>query len=294
MGMRSSPSWLPTGLAAVALAVAFVALWHDGAVPAPPAAIEQVVADGDTAALRRELLAVKQRLALLESAAPRQEVFDQTRIEEMIAKALVAGTGSSAVPTAARSVPAGSPAAGAATARLLQELAQTPSGPQRDAIWQQLKELGGVDAAVTYFERVAAAQPQSADAQTDLGTAYIQKMLQATDEAQRIELGQKVDAQFDRALALQPDHWEARFRKAVGLTYGPALSGRQDAAIAHFETLVSQQANQPATAQFAQTYVYLGRLYAQRGDMAKAQRIWQQGLALHPTDAELRQVASRQ
>jgi len=293
MVANAALSWSACGLAGAALGVSLVALLRESALPAPhDAPAVTAAADGDDTSLRREVTALKQRLALLESAAPRQEVFDQTRIEELIAKALVGSSRGAALPATA-SVPAGSPAAAAATARLVQELAQAPPGAQRDALWQRLRELGGVDAAVAHFERVAASLPQSADAQTDLGTALIQKMLQTQDEAQRVEIGKKIEGQFDQALALQPDHWEARFRKAVGLTYGPALSGRQDEAITHFETLMTQQAQRPASAQFAQTYLYLGRLYAQRGDVQKAQEVWQQGLARHPQDAELQQTMRR-
>lgn len=286
--------WLPTVIAGLALAVGTVALLRDPGATTPGAALTpQDARADDPSALRSELAALRQRVAALETATPRQEVFDQGRIEQMIAKALVAKDGAAGGVPVARVAPAGSPAAAAATARLLQELAQTSDGAQRDELWKQLRELGGVDAAIEQFEKLAQAQPGSADAQTDLGAAYIQKLLQTTDENQRIELGKKIDAQFDQALALQPDHWEARFRKAVGLTYGPALSGRQDEAIGHFEKLVEQQANRSANAQYAQTYLYLGRLYAQRGDTAKAQQIWQQGLARHPQDAELLRATTR-
>ena len=91
----------------------------------------------------------------------------------------------------------------------------------------------------------------------------------------------------DRGAAQRLDpREEARFRKAVGLTYGPTLSSRQGEAIAHFEKLVAQQVNLPSDPRFAQTYLYLGRLHAQRGDAARARQIWQEGLARHPKDAE--------
>lgn len=283
--------WLSVGLAGAALVAALAALLREPASPldAPPAA---AASTNDDAALRAAIAALQQRVAVLESTSPRQEVFDQQRIEEMIAKALL-DAGEARSPAAARELAKGSPAATAAAARLVQELAQTPAGPLRDELWQKLHELGGIDAAVAHFERMAAAQPGSADAQTELGAAYIEKMLRTPDEQQRIELGKKVDAQFDRALELQPDHWEARFRKAIGLTYGPTLSGRQGEAIAHFEKLVAQQVNLPSDPRFAQTYLYLGRLHAQRGDAARARQIWQEGLARHPKDAELLQATQR-
>src|SRR5439155_25292705 len=100
----------------------------------------------------------------------------------------------------------------------------------------------------------------------------------------------KIDAQYDKALELQPDHWEARFRKAVGLSYGPALSGRRSEAIAQFEHLVQQQATMPAQPGQAETYLYLGRLYEEQGNRDRAAAIWRQGLARHPLDLELQRL----
>ncbi|MFT6081647.1 MAG: tetratricopeptide (TPR) repeat protein [Planctomycetota bacterium] len=178
----------------------------------------------------------------------------------------------------------------AVAASLAQQLESATIGAARDELWQELRKIGGVDAAVAWFERAAAANPGSADTQTDLGNAYIQQMLQATDESTRIEIGKRIDAQFDQALSLQPDHWEARFRKAVGMTYGPALSGQRSEAIQHFERLVAQQATVAPTAGFSQTYLYLGRLYAQSGNADRARRMWQQGLSQHPRDEELQRL----
>jgi tetratricopeptide (TPR) repeat protein len=145
---------------------------------------------------------------------------------------------------------------------------------ERDRVWQQLRELGGVEEAVRWCEQMAKAQPANADAQTDLGVAFVNLMLQATTEEQRIELGKRIEAQFDKALALQPDHWEARFRRAVGLSYGDQMSGRRTEAITEFERLVTQQAALTPRPGHAETYVYLGRLYAQRGEHDKAREIW--------------------
>jgi tetratricopeptide (TPR) repeat protein len=294
MATNRQDKWLlPTGLAALALVVGTVALLRDVGPDAPLAPVFTAPAQSvSEETLRREIESLKQRLVVLESSTGRQEVFDQARIDEMVAKAVAGRSGPDGAP-AVDSASASSQGAMAAAiaAGLVEELAQVPFGPQRDELWKKLQEAGGVDAAVAYFERAAASQPGSADAQTNLGAAYIQKMLQTQDEHQRIELGKKIEGQFDQALALQPDHWEARFRKAVGLTYGPALSGRQSEAIGHFEKLVAQQAGQPASAQFAQTYLYLGRLYAQRGDAERAQQVWQQGLLRHPQDPELRQFS---
>lgn len=299
MGHAREHSLLPLGAAAVAVALALLAVLRDNGGGAAPTPVGATV-EAEVEALRAEVAELKQRLgaagAMPASASPlREEAVTQARIDEMVATALAArgfGSGSGAAAAAAAKA-VRDPAKASAVAALVQQLAATPAGPERDALWQQLRALGEVEAAVAQYEQLAAAQPGDPDAQTNLGAAYIEQMMQAADEAARIEIGKKIDAQFDKALALDENHWEARFRKAVGLTYGPALSGRQDEAIGHFEKLVQQQAGQRATPEQAQTYVYLARLYAQRGDAAKAAAIVQQGLLRHPQDDGLRQAAPK-
>ncbi|MEO6596789.1 MAG: tetratricopeptide repeat protein [Planctomycetota bacterium] len=275
-------------IAAAAFVIAVISSGNDGERLPPPAPDPRThtASTTDQTKLLEQVAALAQGLSQLENATGRREVIDQPMIAQMVERALAARLAERTEQAVVSKTTTDSNAA--ALARVLaQDLAQTPFGPQRDELWQKLLKIGGVDEAVAWFEQMAAANPASPDAQTELGTAYIQKLLQATDEQQRIELGKKIDAQFDRALELQPDHWEARFRKAVGMTYGPALSGRQTEAISQFEQLVHQQADRLPAAGYSQTYLYLGRLYAQRGDAERARETWQQGLARHPQDAEL-------
>jgi tetratricopeptide (TPR) repeat protein len=245
---------------------------------------------GIAPAALQELADLRQRVAQLETNAGRMPVIDQSHIAALVEEALAArGVAGRTSPAAADAAVAARKAG--AIQGLVQELTSTGYGPHREELWQQLRKLGGIEEAVKMFERLAAESPNSPDAQTALGAAYIEKMLQSTDEAQRIALGEKIEAQFDRALELQPDHWEARFRKAVGLSYGPPLSGRQQQAVRQFERLVQQQASLPTQAGFAETYVYLGRLYEQQGNVERAAAVWQQGLSRHPSDTALQQLA---
>jgi tetratricopeptide (TPR) repeat protein len=89
--------------------------------------------------------------------------------------------------------------------------------------------------------------------------------------------------------------WDARFAKAVSLSFWPPLLGKQNEAIKNFEVLVEQQAGQPQKPEYAQTYWALGNMYTQSGDKAKALATWQQGLALYPGNAQLEaQIANAQ
>jgi tetratricopeptide (TPR) repeat protein len=287
----SIPSAAALAIACLALAVAVAAAWtawsgHGDAVPPDPA---------PSAAASRDVLARVERLEAALANAPqradgatwRTEVIDWDRIERFVEERLAQRQANPAPPGALLD-------AGGADARTkaawFRELAVTGRGPRADDLWAQVRAAGAIDEAVAWFEQQASAQPGSADAQTTLGVAYIEQLLAGKDESTRIEIGKKIDAQFARALELAPDHWEARFRRAVGQSYGTALSGTRAQAVANFERLVAQQANQPAAPGYEQTYVHLGRLYAEQGHAEQAAQAWRLGLARHPGDPTLRQL----
>ena len=104
------------------------------------------------------------------------------------------------------------------------------------------------------------------------------------------ELSMKADKVFDKVLALDDKHWEARFTKAMQYTFFPDFLGKKKDAIAHFETLVRQQESMPVDAIQAQTYLYLGNLLEYR-DPQKAKEIWQKGARRHLDNQELQKRA---
>ena len=156
-----------------------------------------------------------------------------------------------------------------------------------------MASAGRIDAIVEAFEQRVQENPHSADARVDLGAAYIQKMFTLPDGPARAAIGQRIDQAFTEALEVDPSHWRARFKKAVGLSYWPDVSGKQTEAVRHFEILLEQQSSSASQSGFAQTYLFLGSLYERRGDAAKAREMWQRGLSAHPDDSALRQRLAR-
>jgi tetratricopeptide (TPR) repeat protein len=121
-----------------------------------------------------------------------------------------------------------------------------------------------------------------------LGQAYLQKCATLQDVREQGILAMKADQAFDAALNLDANNWEARFTKAVAMSYWPTQMNRGTEVMQHFSTLVEQQEAQSPQPQFAQTYVWLGREYAKYGHAREAREIWQRGAALYPNDQELR------
>ncbi|MBL8729153.1 MAG: hypothetical protein JNM25_12020, partial [Planctomycetes bacterium] len=152
-------------------------------------------------------------------------------------------------------------------------------------LWKRAFAAGKMDDVIAQFEALAKANPQDVAAQMDLARAY---MAYLQMDQSKWQLSMKADKVFDDVLALDHNHWEARFTKAVSYTFYPDFLGKKKDAIANFETLVQQQELQPVQPNQAQTYLYLGNLLEQ-SDPKRAQEIWAKGAKRHPDNQELRQ-----
>ena len=167
---------------------------------------------------------------------------------------------------------------------------ETPRA-RRQAIWNEIREAGLLDRAIEEFENRARESPRDPDRKSELGLAYLQKVFGVND-LEKGAWAAKADRAFDEALAINPAHWEARFQKAISLSYWPPIMGKQPEAIRQFETLLSNQEALPARPEFAQTYIFLGNLYHQKGERDKAAETWRKGAGLFPQNRELAQKIS--
>ncbi len=176
---------------------------------------------------------------------------------------------------------------GAFTQAIETLLSTQSSYAQKQEAWKQLRDLGKLDQAIAELEQRVSGNPQVADYSATLGRAYLEKAGTITDVRQQGILGMKADLAFDEALKTDPNNWEARFTKAVALSYWPPQLNKGQEVIDHFTQLVNQQEAQPPQPQFAQTYVWLGDQYKKAGNADYARQIWERGAALYPNDATL-------
>jgi len=147
------------------------------------------------------------------------------------------------------------------------------SSRRKQEAWREAAELGLLDEVLAAFERRAEESPNDARAHADLGAAYLQK-LNSVSEMEKGAWALRADRSFDAALAIDPAHWEARFTKALSLSYWPAITGKQPESIHQFETLIAQQESSPARPEHAKSYLYLGNLYLGQGKGEKALDVW--------------------
>jgi tetratricopeptide (TPR) repeat protein len=163
----------------------------------------------------------------------------------------------------------------------------TLSQEKRQAIWKEIADAGALDDVLAMYEQRANDDPRNAAAQVDLGRAYLQKVFKAGGGPEAGVWATKADKSFDNALAIDDRNWDARFQKAVSLSFWPPMLGKQNEAIQNFETLIAQQGGQASKPEFAQSYLFLGNMYTQIGDKEKALSTWQAGLALFPGNAQI-------
>jgi tetratricopeptide (TPR) repeat protein len=233
--------------------------------------------------------------------------------EEPLAETAPASTSDSqrtadpvAVPLERQTLPAGPPSVAKAISRPAAALANPAleasslnrtvdvllspqaSYQQKQEAWKYLGEAGKLDQAITELEQRTANDPRNADNPATLGHAYLQKCGTIQDVREQGILAMQADKMFDTALGLDSSNWEARFMKAVAMSYWPPMLNRGDEVIQHFQTLIEQQEAQAPQPHFAETYGWLGDQYQKAGRTDDAKTVWQRGITLFPSDVKLR------
>ncbi len=158
---------------------------------------------------------------------------------------------------------------------------------QKQEAWKHLRDAGKLDDAIADLEQRTASDPRVAEYPAALGQAYLQRCGTLQDVREQGILAMKADKAFDSALNLDSSNWEARFSKAVAMSYWPPMLNKAEEVIWHFETLVQQQEAQTSQPQFAETYAWLGDQYLKAGRSNDAQLVWKRGAALFPTNEKL-------
>ncbi len=157
----------------------------------------------------------------------------------------------------------------------------------RQDVWAEAQRVGLLDELLAVFERRAEGAPDDAQVQADLGNACLQAVQYLQNPLKQGDLANRADAAFDRALAIDDRHWEARFQKALALSFWPAALGKKGESIRNFEMLIEQQDTMPRETHHAQTYLFLGNLYEEQGRTDDAQAMWARGLRAFPDSDDL-------
>jgi tetratricopeptide (TPR) repeat protein len=161
------------------------------------------------------------------------------------------------------------------------------SHQQRQEAWKYLGEAGKLDQAIAELQGRMTNDLSNAECPAALGHAYLHKCGTIQDVREQGILAMQADKMFDTALSLDPSNWDARFMKAVAMSYWPPMLNKGDEVIQHFQTLIQQQETQAPQPQFAETYAWLGDQYQKAGRADDAKAVWQRGASLFPADEKL-------
>lgn len=159
---------------------------------------------------------------------------------------------------------------------------------QKQKAWKQLKETGKLDEAIGGLEQQVASEPQRPELVSALGQAYYKKAGQTADVREQAILAMKADQTLEAALNLDPSNWDARFTKAVGMSYWPPELNKTTEMFEEFQRLIKQQESEPQRPEFTRTYERLGEEYQKAGYPQYALDVWKRGAALFPGDEDLR------
>lgn len=147
--------------------------------------------------------------------------------------------------------------------------------------------LAGADRAEALFSALADAHPD--DPEFLVGRARVLtgcRIRFAPFMEQGVIVGRSNEL-LERALEMDPTHWEARYALALNHFYTPEFLGRTEDSIEHFEILLEQQGDRTDFPEMAGPYAYLGDLYLRVDRKQDAIAIWRKGAALFPDDPRL-------
>jgi tetratricopeptide (TPR) repeat protein len=211
---------------------------------------------------------------------------------------LATTTDTNGVATATAPVVSDTPADHATNAisKLVDGLLSAKNGPEKHELFQQLLKSGQMDAAIAELKQRAADNPNNPEIPTTIGEALLNqvaaiKAAGGSNDQMGI-LAMQADQDFDTALKIDPQNWEANFVKASMMYYWPASLQMDGDVVQRLSGLIDQQDTLPSQPEFAQTYLVLGNEYQKIGQPDKALATWQLGLTKFPNNSALQQKIS--
>lgn len=188
---------------------------------------------------------------------------------------------------------AASPApAPTAISRAIETLVSTnASFLQKHEVWNQLRKAGQLDQAIAALKQGITDHPDSVFYPAELGQAQLQKAEVILENGGKISemgiLGMQADQNFDAALELDPNNWEAQFFKVAAMSHWPLELNKSEEVVQRLSRLIDQQEKMSSEPQFAQSYVLLGNQYQKLGQPEYAAATWRLGAQKFPNAPSL-------
>ncbi len=143
------------------------------------------------------------------------------------------------------------------------------------------------------LEKKIADDPEDLEARLQLANVESSRVHMAESITERAMLGRNVREQISEVLKRDPENWQGRFMKAVGISHSQRTPQGRANAIREFESLLTIQASRPSEPKFAQTYGQLAIVYMAERDTKKAREVLTEGLASYPDAKDLKDLMTR-
>jgi tetratricopeptide (TPR) repeat protein len=170
-------------------------------------------------------------------------------------------------------------------------LLSAKSGEEKHELFQQLLKSGQIDQAIAELKQRAADNPNDPEIPTTTGEAQLNKVRAIHEAGGDVNemgiLAMQADQNFNAALKIDPQNWEANFVKASSMYYWPAEPARDNDVVQWLSGLIDQQETMTPNPAFVQTYLVLGNEYQKIVQPDKAAATWQLGLTKFPGDPAL-------
>jgi tetratricopeptide (TPR) repeat protein len=186
--------------------------------------------------------------------------------------------------------------------KMAKALLSAKSAQEKQALFDELLKNGQLDDVIADLKQEAKDNPNNAEIPTTLGEAELNAIRSLMDNgglaANHDQIGilaMEADQEFDAALQIDPNNWEAEFVKASSMTYWPSNPQTDSEVVQRLTSLIDQQETMSANPAFAQTYLTLGNEYQKLGQTDKAQATWALGAQEYPNNSDLqKKLASTQ
>ncbi|MEJ0089392.1 MAG: hypothetical protein WDM80_06565 [Limisphaerales bacterium] len=178
-----------------------------------------------------------------------------------------------------------------AIAKLVNALLTAKTAAEKHELFQQLLKSGQMDQAITELKQRAADDPNNPQLPTTIGEALLNKVRAIKEAGGDVNdmgiLAMQADQNFNAALKIDPQNWEANFVKAASMYYWPTEATRDNDVVQRLSGLIDRQETMPSQPEFVQTYLVLGNEYQKIGQPDKALATWQLGLTKFPGNPAL-------
>ncbi len=183
---------------------------------------------------------------------------------------------------------AGAPAADAA-ARLddfERRLRESPDDLLLGADYRQAAVAAGAyDRSIAFFEGLVAAHPDAANAQLNLGYAYVDK-IPAAGAVTQVILANTALGHFTASLEIH-ETWLGLYTRGNSYVYWPRIFGRTRLGIADLEKAIALAETLPPKPYHAHAWAALGDAWWRLGDLDQAHDVWRRGRERFPDDSGL-------